>query len=347
MQQREYFLGGNTAKGFFSYYEFLMRHEDAAKIYCIKGGPGTGKSSLMKAVAASARERGLDTDLIHCSSDPESLDGLILPQLRTAFVDGTSPHVVDPAAPGAVDTIVHLGDCWREAEIVPLKDEILHYNRQISALFASAYRHLAAAAELYRDIAGSAAPFTAAEPVLQHLRDAYLRPLPSADTKKGKLRKLFLTAVTPQGVICHVPSFSASRVCVLEGAGFVSGEILRPLCADYLEKGYDAEAFYSPLRPDTQIDHLYIPALSHLFVTRDFLNRFPVPHGAEVTTLQTPAPNGETAELLNRLLERCIQIIRQAKSAHDDLERCYVPHMDFEKVNRLRSEILQSLFPNS
>ena len=44
MQQREYFLGGNTAKGFFSYYDYLMRQEDAATIYCIKGGPGTGKS---------------------------------------------------------------------------------------------------------------------------------------------------------------------------------------------------------------------------------------------------------------------------------------------------------------
>lgn len=347
MQQREYFLGGNTAKGFFSYYEFLMRPEDAEKIYCIKGGPGTGKSSLMKAVAAAARERGLDTDLIHCSSDPDSLDGLILPQLRTAFVDGTSPHTVDPQAPGAVDTIVDLGACRRDAEIVPLKDKILRYNRQISALFASAYRHLAAAAELYRDIAVAAVPFVSAEPILRHLRETYLRPLPPADGQKGKLRKLFLTAVTPQGVICHAPSFPAAHVCVLEGAGFVSGEILRALCADYTEKGYDAEVFYSPLSPDTQIDHLYIPALSHLFLTHDFLNRFPIPRGAAVTELKTPDPNAETAELLSRLREESVRIIRQAKSMHDDLEQCYVPHMDFEKVTRIQTEILQSLFPNS
>lgn len=347
MQQREYFLGGNTAKGFFSYYEFLMRPEDAEKIYCIKGGPGTGKSSLMKAVAAAARERGLDTDLIHCSSDPDSLDGLLLPQLRTAFVDGTSPHVVDPQAPGAVDTIVDLGNCRRDAEIVALKDKILHYNQQTSALFASAYRHLAAAAELYRDIAAAALPFVSAEATLRHLRETYLRPLASAGGQKGKLRKLFLTAVTPNGVICHAPSFTAARICVLEGAGFVSGEILRALCADYTEKGYDAEAFYSPLCPDTQIDHLYIPSASHLFVTHDFLNRFPIPRDAFVTEYKTPEPNPAAAELLSRLLEESVRIVRQAKSVHDNLEQCYVPHMDFEKVNRIQTEILQSLFPHA
>ncbi|MCI9626077.1 MAG: ATPase [Clostridia bacterium] len=96
MQQREYFLGGNTAKGFFSYYDYLIRQEDAATIYCIKGGPGTGKSSLMKSIAAEAQKRGLDTDLIHCSSDPDSLDGLIIPKLKTAFVDGTSPQAGVP-----------------------------------------------------------------------------------------------------------------------------------------------------------------------------------------------------------------------------------------------------------
>lgn len=96
MKQRDYFLGGNTANGFFSYYDFLIRQEDAAKIYCIKGGPGTGKSSLMKSIAAAAQQKGLDIDRIHCSSDPDSLDGLVIPARRLAFVDGTSPHADVP-----------------------------------------------------------------------------------------------------------------------------------------------------------------------------------------------------------------------------------------------------------
>ena len=46
--------------------------------------------------AAALEERGLETVYIHCSGDPESLDGVIAPAIRTAIVDGTAPHVLEP-----------------------------------------------------------------------------------------------------------------------------------------------------------------------------------------------------------------------------------------------------------
>ncbi len=67
---REYFLGGNTTEGFFSYYEYLADAEEFNKTYIIKGGPGTGKSTTMKAVGKWGEEHGFDVDYVHCSSDP-------------------------------------------------------------------------------------------------------------------------------------------------------------------------------------------------------------------------------------------------------------------------------------
>ena len=49
---REFFPGGNTSLGFFSYYDYLVP-PDATRIMIIKGGPGVGKSSFMKALAGS------------------------------------------------------------------------------------------------------------------------------------------------------------------------------------------------------------------------------------------------------------------------------------------------------
>lgn len=351
MQQREYFLGGNTASGFFSYYDYLMRQEDAAKIYCIKGGPGTGKSSLMKAIAAEAQKKGLDIDLIHCSSDPTSLDGLIIPKLNTAFVDGTSPHIVDPKTPGAVDTIIHLGDCWQEDDIAPLKHDIIRYNRQISSYFASAYRYLAAAAQLYLDTAIWSAPHV--KPVvvkaLKQLKETYIAPLENYGPQEGFLRKLFLTAITPSGIICHVPSFSGAATCVLEGPGFVTGEILHMLCTEYLALGYNVEAFYSPLNPSEQIEHLYIPALNQLFATHDIINQFSISQNAVTIPLELSLPE-DSAVIVNQnkmlmltLLEQGVQTIQKAKTVHDLLETCYVPHMDFSKVEKIKEHILQSL----
>ena len=60
-------------------YDHLLPPEQARAIYILKGGPGCGKSTLMRRVGAWAEEAGLKTEYILCSGDPDSLDGLILP----------------------------------------------------------------------------------------------------------------------------------------------------------------------------------------------------------------------------------------------------------------------------
>ena len=57
---------------------------------------GSGKSSLMRRVERHAQAAGLETQEVLCSGDPDSLDAVILPQLRAALVDGTAPQGVVP-----------------------------------------------------------------------------------------------------------------------------------------------------------------------------------------------------------------------------------------------------------
>ena len=89
---RKYFAASNSAEGFKSYYANVFDKNDFSKIYVIKGGPGTGKSSFMREIASRADEKGFSAILIYCSSDPASLDGVILPELKIAVLDGTPPH---------------------------------------------------------------------------------------------------------------------------------------------------------------------------------------------------------------------------------------------------------------
>ena len=56
-------------------------------------------------------------DLLWCSSDADSLDGVVLKSRRAALVDGTKPHIEIPVNPAAVDKIVDLGRCWDEEGI--------------------------------------------------------------------------------------------------------------------------------------------------------------------------------------------------------------------------------------
>ena len=62
----------------------------------IKGYPGTGKSSMMKKLAQEATHRGFDVQLVWCGLDANSIDMVILPELKFCIFDSTEPHVYFP-----------------------------------------------------------------------------------------------------------------------------------------------------------------------------------------------------------------------------------------------------------
>ena len=92
----QYFLGANSPTGFYSLYDQLLPPEQASAIYILKGGPGCGKSTMMRRVAALAQEAGEPVEYILCSGDPDSLDAILLPGKKAALVDGTAPHGTAP-----------------------------------------------------------------------------------------------------------------------------------------------------------------------------------------------------------------------------------------------------------
>lgn len=88
----QFYLGANAPSGFYSLYDQLIDPDQAQDVMILKGGPGCGKSSLMRKVGAAMEERGLTVEYIQCSGDPDSLDAVVIPALATAIVDGTAPH---------------------------------------------------------------------------------------------------------------------------------------------------------------------------------------------------------------------------------------------------------------
>lgn len=62
----------------------------------IKGYPGTGKSSMMKKLAQEAIQRGFDVQLVWCGLDSNSIDMVILPELKFCIFDSTEPHIYFP-----------------------------------------------------------------------------------------------------------------------------------------------------------------------------------------------------------------------------------------------------------
>ena len=144
--QKEYFAAINSVHGFVSFFDSIFAGRD--RLYIIKGGPGTGKSTLMRKIAAEAEKNGMDSELIFCSSDPESLDGLILKERRIAFVDGTSPHVQEPAQPGVDGEILNFGEFWESERLGSEREEILFLARQKAEGYRRGFSLLAAAQKI-------------------------------------------------------------------------------------------------------------------------------------------------------------------------------------------------------
>ncbi|MDK2888295.1 MAG: hypothetical protein PWP72_1173 [Thermoanaerobacter sp.] len=90
---KKVFPGGNTWRGFHSFYDYIIE-PDATRIFVIKGGPGVGKSTFMRKIGEEMLERGYDVEFHCCSSDNGSLDGVVIPAIRVALLDGTAPHRV-------------------------------------------------------------------------------------------------------------------------------------------------------------------------------------------------------------------------------------------------------------
>lgn len=154
MEKEQYFLAANGYSGFRSYFETEFNSENYARIYVLKGGPGTGKSSLMKKISSTAETFADKTEEILCSSDPKSLDGVILSKngKKIAILDGTNPHERDAVIPGAVDELVDLGKGWDKRFLISQRESILDINKQKKFAYKTAYSYLAISGAINSEI---------------------------------------------------------------------------------------------------------------------------------------------------------------------------------------------------
>ena len=112
--EKTYFAGANSGVGFVNLFGDFYEESSLDRLYIIKGGPGTGKSTFMRILAERAADAGAGAEYFLCGSDPSSLDAVVLSGggKRIAVIDGTSPHAYDAKYPGAVSAVLDFGSFW-------------------------------------------------------------------------------------------------------------------------------------------------------------------------------------------------------------------------------------------
>lgn len=355
-QVKRMFAGANTSTGFRSFYNFLIGSE-AHRLIVLKGGPGVGKSTFIRHVADALIKSGYLVELFHCSSDPDSLDGMAVPELETAIVDGTAPHIVDPRYPGAVDEIVYLGDFWDESAIRSSRGQIIAVSKEASRMFARAYRFLRTAGDVLDDWseANTEALDTGKANIIASQTIQSLLGSGRDASTPGQTRQLFASAITPDGFVNYLDTLVASckDVYVVKGGpGTGKSTLLRRLADEALRRGLDIEMFHCSLNPSS-VEHVIIPQIGAAVITSVEPHEWSLREQDTVVDMDScldsdVVSRNETITeydrtLMNQAMDRAVHFLKFARDAHRRLESYYSPNVDFEAVAELRERTLKRI----
>jgi len=356
---RHMYPGGNTCYGFYSFYDHIVPFDAHNKIV-IKGGPGVGKSTFMKMVAQELSEHGIDIEYHWCSSDNNSLDGVVAGDRQLCMVDGTAPHIVDPRFPGAVDWIVNMGDFWDAEKIISNKKNIIQLTKQIGMNFNRAYNRLKEAQSAWWEWSSyypEAVDSTAVNRNILALTSDFIQHAPKAIQPA---RHLFAAALTPEGIVSKVETLIENNwaIFAVKGSPCSGVKDLFKHIEDMLRlNSIYGEIYHCPFDP-ANIDLIILPDnktaildISGYIVdyeknlqVRKYKRMLDFDQFLDSSALRSHSEQLSAAkDRFQNGLQEAIAFIRTAKSLHDELETNYVPAMDFARIEEFRKELVGNL----
>lgn len=334
-----FFLGGNSGKGFFSLYEKALANID--KIYVLKGGAGTGKSTTIKEISARAIALGYEVENWYCSGDSTSLDGVYIKDLSVAVVDGTFPHMIDPVMPKIKDEILNLADCLDGEKLKDKREKIEKLLNGKKRSYSCVYDHLniALCYQTQIDRIGN-----------EGLKTREIKGLArelgydlSANKKRceknfpAQARVRFSSAITPDGCVDFFDHLREKKVYLVKG-----GDVSRKVFFEEIENiSVPHGIFLNPLTPSIAIG-LEIGGTA---VVEKFDDK-----RAEIVDLGFAEGNTDRyavkklCDLRDEQIKIAVDYLRSARGFHLEVEEFYVSAMDYEKLAEMKRGLSKSIF---
>ncbi len=349
-----FFMGANTPQGFVGFPEELYSAGEGWQVFLIKGGPGCGKSTLMRSLAHRMAEVGQETEEIRCSSDPRSLDGVIFRDSRQCVLDATAPHILEPRYWDAVETVLPVDGCIRAEEVAAHREAVMELTGECGRQHERVRSFLAAAASLLADGWRLAAEQTDRDKMHATATQLVKRELGSGGARPGRRQRRFLSAVTPEGLTVFQETLGAlcPRIFSLEDeSGAVAPLFLQAAEEQARALGWNCLTCVCPLDP-ARTEHLLIPEAGVAFTTSNSYHKadFPVYrrlHAARF--LPAESLRGYRPRLsferraVRELLGEAASAAAEAKRLHDRLESYYSPAMDWEAMAALEKKTWDSM----
>ncbi len=325
-----YFPGGNTPDGFFSYYHEILDRNSAGKLAVIKGGPGTGKSTFLKRLGKQLEEAGEPVTYLHCSSDPDSLDGIFLPRHNSAVIDGTAPHLTDPRYPGAYDTVLNFCDL-----IGPIADgeTVASESKLAKQSFSEGYCYLTAAKALLKLLQTRSESALLPDEIRTFSLDIARRIASFSAT--GFQKTAFLSAITADGFRNYLQkNLQDYYVISIEAeVGDSTHSVLEAVAAACKLRNIDMIACPCPMNPQ-KAEHLLFPSANLAVVTSNEYHIYP--KADEIVSFSDFVSSGrgdhELTVMYDALLRRGISSFANAREHHNRMEAIYQTVTDYSAI---------------
>lgn len=353
--KQAYFLGSSGKNGFYSCFSQLTPKIDGQYTFIIKGGPGTGKSSLMRKIADEIEKRDIECERIFCSSDPNSLDGIIFPSLRVSMADGTSPHTLDPDYPGATGEIVNLGDCWDKKKLFENKEKIIELTDKNKTCHRRSRRFIESAFSIFGDGEKICRDCLDESRLMRYAARVANRHFKKPSGKIGLEKIRLLDAITPKGY--YFLSETVNELCdqtifFEDDFGVAASKLIEELRSYALASGFSVITSPS-ISNERAIRHIIIKELSLGFFTADklcdlgfvptksiSLRRF---YSSDILAAHR-ARLAFSRKAAKELLDESVCALMMAKDIHDDLEALYIEAMNFDKVAVIADELIERIW---
>lgn len=343
----EFFAAVNSGVGFVSFYGEIFGHANILRRYLIKGGPGTGKSTLMRRIADEAEGRGMRVEYYRCSSDPSSLDGIIINGC-VAVIDSTAPHIVEAELAGARDVIVDLGAFWNSDGLYQERDSIKTFSDDKRHSYALAYRFLSSA--MQSDIASR-------ELLLPYVDKKRISRLVKRLTREiggdgGYECKIGISKAIGMKGRCSLDTYSslAERVVSIEDHYGIGYLVLCEICESARNKGCKIAVSYEPLCPDLPNSVFFTESKTLFTLCQErkkgatSLRRMldiSVLSKNEKKILRAESRNAK--RISEALVSAAIDELKKAGDAHFKLEEIYRSYMDFAALDSYSACLVEKI----
>lgn len=344
---RQYFMGMSTGKGYDT--EFYIEHESFYGYY-IKGGPGTGKSTLIKKLSDAFPDE--NKSFYYCSSDPKSFDAVVFEDKKFFIADATAPHEGNVKLPFVTGEIIDLASSLEQDKLTDAKDKIIYLNEQNQACHSLVKKYLSEICVLQKrliSVGKEKIKKTELEKFVKELTNSNLK---ETDCKNPTVSYKQRISNTPHGKACKTEN--ARLIIFKDELLYASLYIVAEFIKFAVSMGYSVEITKSATIESCKNSLVFIPELNLMLCAEQNLFE----NDAEVTDLKDLYCDDFSEELkafvsftqnsISQAEENIKNTLSKALQIHDELEKFYIDAIDKhnldKKFNELRRKISKRHF---